>query len=131
MILKWNDRMSLGVESMDATHRVSLQLLAAVAEADLAAFCERFDDFLNHTREHFAAEEALMEETMFPLINEHKAEHARVLNELARFRASAASGRTALPQAYVREQLPEWFTLHLQTIDAVTAAHVRNMRQHA
>lgn len=129
MDLRWNDGMSLGVESMDATHREFLLLLASVAEAEPAAFGARLDALLEHTRAHFAAEEALMAATMFSAINEHKGEHIRVLSELAHLRAKLASGRAALLHAYVREQLPEWFLLHLQTMDAVTAAHVRRVRQ--
>lgn len=126
-ILTWNDRLSVGLASMDATHREFLERLAALAEATPEQLAERFDVLLAHTRDHFAAEEALMAETTFPAINEHKAEHARVLTELTHFGASAAAGRLPLLRAYVREQLPDWFMLHLLTMDTATAAHVRRV----
>jgi hemerythrin-like metal-binding protein len=114
---------------MDATHREFLQLLTSVSEAEPAEFDARFAALLEHTSAHFAAEEALMAATGFPAINEHRGEHARVLGELAHFRARAAAGSTALLKVYVRERLPEWFMLHLQTIDAVTAAYVRRVTE--
>jgi hemerythrin len=124
----WSERMSVGLASMDATHREFLELLAALAaaEAEAGQFMERLDALLEHTRAHFAAEEVLMAETRFPAIGEHQAEHARVLNELGRLRAGADAGRLPLLRAYL-QQLPDWFMLHLLTMDSATAAHIRRV----
>ncbi|MGE0014245.1 MAG: hemerythrin, partial [Azoarcus sp.] len=56
-------------------------------------------------------------------------EHQRVLAELRAFNRSVKGGRLLVARAYVRESLPEWFDLHLSTMDAALAAHLR--KQHA
>jgi hypothetical protein len=35
-----------------------------------------------------------------------------------------AKGSTALPRAYVREQLPHWFSLHASTMDSALVAQI-------
>lgn len=120
-------RHTLGVAEMDATHRAFVTLAAALAEADNATFPTLYGELLAHTREHFAAEDARMRATRFPAIGEHLNEHQRVLGELTAFNRSVQAGRLQLARAYVRESLPGWFDLHLATMDAALAAHLRRV----
>ena len=36
-------------------------------------------------------------------------------------------GRIALPRAFVKQGLEEWFSLHLSSMDAALAAHLKRM----
>jgi hemerythrin len=69
-----------------------------------------------------------MHESMsgFPAISEHASDHQRVLGELARFEKRVVAGSTAMARAYIREQLPHWFDLHIKTMDSALAAHLKN-----
>lgn len=127
----WNDeRHALGVATMDATHREFLELARAIESGPPAEFAARFEELVEHTRAHFAAEEALMRETACPGLREHEADHGRVLGDLGRFLQSVAKGRPAMARAYIASGLSEWFDLHVATMDAQLAAHL-NARQHA
>ena len=90
-----------------------------------AAILECLDALLDHTREHFAREEAAMEDAGFPAYAVHKAEHDRVLDELkAEARAFQARGDAARLSAYVCDTVPAWFVEHIQSMDLVTSRFV-------
>ena len=127
---EWDEaRHVLDNAGMDATHRTFVGLVTRLASADDASFPALFNELLDHSREHFAAEDALMRSSRFAATGEHIGEHQRVLAELRAFNRSVKGGRLMVARAYVRESLPEWFELHLSTMDSALAAHLR--KQHA
>ena len=122
----WNkERNTLGVAEMDITHREFVAHVAALIETDDTAFPAQFDALLEHTRAHFAAEDANMLTYGFPAIREHTSEHRRVLGEMGAFQRSMQNGRLNLARAYVRDGIPAWFRLHLATMDSALAAHLK------
>lgn len=124
-MLKWADeRHSLGVEEMDGTHREFAALVEALAQAGDEDFPILFQKLVGHTRLHFAEEGRLMRLCKFPAIAEHEGEHARVLGDLMQFNRNVRRGRLPLARAYVCSGLPEWFELHLATMDRALAAHL-------
>jgi hemerythrin len=86
---------------------------------------KRLHALLAHTREHFAREEAAMEESGFPAYMVHKAEHDRVLDEFqAEARAFQEKSDAARLVAYVSRAVPAWFLQHIQSMDLVTSRFV-------
>lgn len=125
-LLTWDDgRYRLGVAAMDQTHRDFVDLASQLATADDSHFPALFNTLLDHTREHFAAEDARMRATRFAATGEHIGEHQRVLAELRGFNRSVQAGRMQFARAYVRQSLGEWFELHLSTMDAALASHLQ------
>lgn len=124
----WDDaRHALGVTEMDATHREFADLAGRLAVADDASFPQLFNELLDHTRAHFFAEDAKMKATRFNAIGEHISEHQRVLIELRAFNRSVQAGRMLMARAYVRDNLADWFDLHLATMDSALAAHLKKL----
>ena len=122
----WDEaRNALGVPEMDVTHQEFVAQVAELIVSDDAAFPAKFDALLEHTRAHFAAEDANMQATRFPASGEHSSEHRRVLGEMGAFQRSLQSGRLGLARAYVRDGIPAWFRLHLATMDSALAAHLK------
>lgn len=127
--LKWDEtRHPLQVAEMDAAHREFIELVNALVECPDGEFAERFKALMNHTRAHFAAEEELMLKSGFPALGEHSGEHARVLGELMQFGKGIGRGRVFLARSYIQSGIPEWFALHLATMDAALAAHLNKVR---
>jgi hemerythrin-like metal-binding protein len=121
-VLSWHeDRHALGVAEMDATHREFVAAVAALAAAGDDAFPGMFQALAAHTRAHFDNESRLMRQCRFPAIAEHEGEHRRVLGEVAWMERLLGQGRIAPVRMYVAA-LPEWFALHLATMDAALAA---------
>lgn len=117
--------LNLGVASMDRTHTEFIDLVNRLCRADKTHFVDLFIDLLEHTENHFAAENASMQASGFPAIHEHMEEHWRVLGEMSRIANRVAGGSLLLGRAYVRDSLPEWFRLHLLTMDSALAAHMQ------
>lgn len=117
---------ALGVEEMDDDHREFLALLEQLNKAGDAEFADAFQKLVDHIRLHFVHEGRLMRLGKFPALGEHEGEHHRVLGELLQFNRNVKRGRLSLARAYVRVGIPEWFELHLSTMDSALAAHVKS-----
>lgn len=113
------------VGDVDATHQALAELIAGLIAASSAAFPVRFQTMLTLFKMHVAEEGGLMRSSRYPGIAEHEGEHHRVLGELVQLNLSIRRGRIALARAYVKDGLAPWFDLHLSTMDAALAAHLR------
>jgi hemerythrin-like metal-binding protein len=114
---------------VDATHQALAELIAGVIRADSAAFAPRFQALLALFKLHVAEEGGLMRSSRYPGIAEHEGDHHRVLGELVQLNLAIRRGRIALARAYVKDGLAPWFDLHLATMDAALAAHLRRTAQ--
>lgn len=125
-VLAWDPlRHSLAHTELDQTHQAFIRLLNQAASAGKDQFVAQLQQLLEHTQQHFADEEQLMQASNFPSLAEHQAEHRRVLGELQQLATRAQQGRsTLLARAYVRDKLPEWFNLHTATMDSALVAHL-------
>jgi len=120
-----HDRYALGVEEMDEDHREFIALLEILNDAGDDEFPVMFQKLVDHIRLHFVREGRLMRLGKFLALGEHEGEHHRVLGELLQFNRAVKRGRLPLARAYVRSGLPEWFELHLSTMDSALAAHIK------
>jgi len=125
-LLTWSqERLGLGVPVMDGYHHEFLSILAALVTMPDGVFVALFKELVRHTREHFAQEELLMQETGYPAAREHIEEHRRVLSDLEAMLARAECGRMAMPREFIKNHMPEWFQLHLVTMDSALAQHLK------
>lgn len=124
--MSWDERYTLGVAEMDATHRDFVELADALLVAGDDEFPALFAELHEHTRRHFDNEGKLMKACRFPAIGEHNSEHLRVLGELAHFARGVAAGRLGMARTYAKG-LPEWFAAHLATMDSALAACLKRM----
>jgi len=125
--MPWQEEMCLGVADMDATHRAFVDLADALLTASDEDFPGLFGRLREETKQHFENEDKLMKSCRFPATGEHRAEHLRVLGELAFFGRGVGAGRLLAARDYVRS-LPGWFVTHLQTMDAALAARLKAQR---
>lgn len=110
----------------DHAHAEALwcDMRAALSEApaDIGRFVTALRAFLEHNRLHFAREEEAMQRFAFPPYTVHKAEHDRVLAELADLLAAAEAGKgTEQFGRAVEHDIPTWLQQHVQSMDLVTA----------
>jgi hemerythrin len=117
--------LKVGLSVIDADHEVFVNQLNAAQAASDPEFPARVAELAAHTREHFAREEAIMDETGFFAADMHQSEHRRVLGEVDAMAAKLAAGEVASVRAWVATDLPAWFLQHRGTMDAVTAAFAR------
>lgn len=115
----------LGIAVMDEHHARFVAMVDELTTATDSAFTACFARLHEQTRTHFEDEQALMQDSGFPAIREHVNEHRRILAEFAQFQRRAERGLIPFARAYVRDRLGDWFALHLVTMDAALAAHLK------
>ncbi|MYM62499.1 bacteriohemerythrin [Pseudomaricurvus sp. HS19] len=115
---------SLGDAEMDHSHDEFMQLAQQAASAQPAEFAPALQQLLQHTQEHFEKEELRMHSSDHRLLNEHRAEHQRILGDMERFCQRARAGRSTMARAWVRDNLLDWFSAHVKTMDSALAAHL-------
>ena len=126
-VLVWDQqRHVLDEGDMDLTHQEFIALVNQTAGAGQGDFVAHFLRLVEHTRQHFAHEEQLMQAYAFPATGEHKGEHQRILGELQQLASRAQKGRTSMARAYVQDKLPEWFNLHTATMDSALAVCLKS-----
>ncbi len=113
----------------EATHITNeLMGLVAADSVDQAAVAESLAHLLAHCQNHFAREEAQMQQIQFPPYPVHKGEHERVLaemaGELAAWQEEADLERL---KHYLFATLTNWFIEHIACMDTVTAQFIVRM----
>jgi hemerythrin len=125
----------VALESMNRTHQEEVErvnrLAALVAkgmqgEIGEATISAHLENLIDHTRQHFARENALMEQYGFPAYAVHSGEHQRVLSQLDNLLQGWLKERSLEPLAeFLFAEWPSWFDNHVQTMDRVTAGFLQ------
>jgi hemerythrin len=86
----------------------------------------KYQQWTQHTIEHFQGEEVKMQELNFPPYPMHKGEHDNALAQMdAVLQEWDASSDIKVLKMYFIETLPSWLVQHIQTMDTVTASFFR------
>ncbi|OQW71860.1 MAG: hemerythrin [Proteobacteria bacterium ST_bin11] len=120
---------SVGHDLIDTDHSVFIALLNQMDKTNITDFPGLFLQLYEHTAEHFEREHSLMAEFNFPAETEHNGEHQRLLGEFKQFKTRVDKGLIAFGRAFIKERLPQWFTLHISTMDSALAAHIKRQRE--
>jgi hemerythrin-like metal-binding protein len=127
IVLFWNQSLSVKVDRFDDDHKQLFSLLntlhgAIFERAASAAVQPILDELADYATHHFAAEEALMEETKFPGLSSHRAEHREFVEQLSLIQKERSRiGGQALALAVL---LNEWFVEHIVRTDHQYADHL-------
>lgn len=116
----WLPEMSLGVPSMDASHLSLMEKLGQLQEASDADFPAYYASLVARVEKDFREEEDLMEDIDYPGIRGHREQHAVLQGGLHHAAAAVMAGNVPLGRRTV-ELLPQWFALHISTMDAALA----------
>lgn len=117
-------------EDMNTVHVEEVELLNKIEKLleDNASFEQistSVEELLNHTKEHFANEERLMQEINFPAFRMHKSEHDRVLSEFQYVILDWRNKKdNSILQEYLTLDIPAWLHQHISSMDTVTAEFI-------
>lgn len=119
----WNNLMSVGNKSIDAEHKLLLEMVSdiegAIIERDSARLLKVFKLFEDAVDSHFRNEARIARAIDFPF-EEHMLEHRYVLNELKSMRGELVSNAGRWSESAVEHYygfLSEWATLHIDEDD--------------
>jgi hemerythrin len=112
----WKPAMTPGAGAMDAVHRDLLAQMNALLNGSDGAVAQGMERLVELMEHDFRDEEELMERIHYPGIRPHMEQHARVLAALHRIEpGDVPAARAALVL------LPQWFEVHLATLDSALA----------
>ncbi|NVE01282.1 bacteriohemerythrin [Massilia sp. BJB1822] len=111
---------SLGIAALDEPHRTLLRQFAILPALDDERFQHAFGALCDTIGRDFREEEDMMEAIDFPGLAAHREQHARVLAGLHHSQAALLHGDYG-PARRAAVLLPDWFELHISTMDAVLA----------
>jgi hemerythrin-like metal-binding protein len=123
-LIEWSEKLTLGVERMDATHQQFVEQLNALHAAPPDAFSALLDRLIEHTVEHFEQERGWMSAINFPPMHCHVHEHDGVLGIMREVRRMVGEGKVAVGKVLTKELAP-WFENHAATMDATLAYFLR------
>jgi len=120
-LLQWKEHYSVGVDAVDHEHkelitlinRLHDELMAKGEELSIRGF---FGDLFKGISAHFALEERFMRERHYDQLDQHKADHERLLDEI-RDIMDEFEGRE-IASAELGAKLDAWFSRHFETHDA-------------
>ena len=120
-LLTWNHACSVGVRAMDDQHGILMDAMnelryAVVRGAGREQLSELLDRLIEFTRRHFQSEEQLMTQAAYPGLEDHRAQHqrlmAQILHEAHRLQYGEGVEMSAL-----MDFLRDWFQDHIEGID--------------
>ncbi|MFD1625795.1 bacteriohemerythrin [Azospirillum griseum] len=129
----WNSDMVIdhGVldEDHHRTHELIRRFLALPAEDDqrlrAIALLERLRDL---SIQHFMREEKVQIAIRYPLLNEHRAQHRRMIVLLGEIIEQVEARESVFPFGYIKTQtdqlLPHWFLEHFTRADLPLKLHI-------
>jgi hemerythrin-like metal-binding protein len=119
--MTWNDNLSVGVQTLDKQHTVLIETLnelhAAMMKGQARAVAgELLHTLVKYTRDHFAAEEAMMAATNYAALPVHRLKHRELTKQVEDFVARYEKGDITL-SVQLLNFLSEWLTTHIQGED--------------
>lgn len=120
-LLTWNRTCSVNVRAMDDQHGILMDTmnemrLAMVRGADREQMNDMLARLIEFMRMHFWSEERLMEQTQYPGLIEHRAEHEKLLSQI-RESAHRAQRSEAVGMRSLLAFLRDWLVEHIEGMD--------------
>lgn len=120
-LLTWNSSYSVGVKSIDSQHTVLFDTLNDLHGAMMTGQASTLTGpilkkLITYTREHFAAEEAMLANTKYPGLAEHKVKHRDLIKQVEDYSARFDRGEITL-NLHLLNFLRDWLTNHIQKVD--------------
>jgi hemerythrin-like metal-binding protein len=119
--MTWSDKLSVGVKSLDDQHTVLIETLnelhAAMMKGQARAVAGKLlHTLVDYTRDHFAAEEAMMEVAKYPALPVHRLKHKELTKQVEEYVARFEKGDITL-SVQLLDFLSNWLTTHIQGDD--------------
>ncbi|HCB14353.1 MAG TPA: hemerythrin [Gammaproteobacteria bacterium] len=126
-LVEWSDALSVGIEEIDAQHKVLVDLLNEIHEAMQQGRTVKttkgiIDRLGEYTHVHFSVEESLMRILHYPDYERHKEEHDKLITQLADMRIKWEKGKGAIG-IELTHFLKTWLTQHIMEGDQRYTAH--------
>jgi len=127
----WQEKLSLGIPSMDDDHKVLLTLIhQAKKTIDNSVLMETkiiLDRLMDFTRTHLKREEEVMLACEYPNLSQHQAVHHLLLRQVSQMEKRQQLGELEMTELI--DFLSSWWLDHIQTMDRAYADFCRENAQ--
>ena len=128
-LVEWNDKMSVGVEVLDADHKGLLALLNDLHDGIVTGHgTERLervlDGLVEYVGNHFAHEEEFFAQSEYPDASEHIQEHRALTRLIQDVKARYNKGMFDALSLNTLEFLKQWLHEHVQVCDKKYTEHL-------
>ncbi len=119
---QWDDRLSIGIQSLDNDHKHIIDLINSLAETMTANECAEklpdiFDQLVNYVLTHFDREEQLMQRVQYPGLEKHQLQHKKLASKLTQLKEQANSQDMGFISFELAEFLRSWLLNHIAMDD--------------
>jgi len=126
-IIIWNDRLSVGIVTIDAHHKVLVDYINRLFDAERTGQADKelnilLDKLIDYTRYHFSFEENLMKQNDYPGLAAHKSAHDALVAQINDVRTKMEKGQAGLSN-HVFHFLKDWLTNHILGEDKKFGSH--------
>lgn len=127
-LVSWNPSYSVKVEKCDTDHKKLFDILNKLHEAMSAGngnqvVAKVVKELGDYTKFHFGAEEKMMEQTHYPKLAEHRAQHKIYVSKVEQFQKDVEKGVLG-KSVEVLNFLTDWLTSHIKKVDQQYSAHL-------
>jgi hemerythrin len=117
----WPNESTTGATNLDKLHRELFQAMSDTASASDENFGDYFSALVKKAERAFLTEEQWLEQMDCEMLKAHREQHADVLHALHNIHPKILEKDFDLGRKVVRELLPQWYLVHVSTMDAALA----------
>jgi hemerythrin-like metal-binding protein len=129
--LDWEDRYSIGIESMDGQHKKLLALINEVYDAMKAGKGKEksgvvLRELLEYTESHFASEEEFLRQHGYPQIQAHIEKHRSMTRRVLEYKGEYERGSVTIAFELLKF-LKGWLVKHIMETDRHYADYILSL----
>lgn len=130
-LIAWNDRLSVGIASIDKEHQKLVGLLNEFYDAvqggkGKESLANVLAALIDYTKKHFANEENLFAKTSYPEAAAHKKAHDDLTRQVLEIQEKYTQGAKATLPTETLNFLKNWLLTHIQGTDKKYTSHLVN-----
>ncbi len=121
-LIKWSDQYATGIAGIDSEHRELIDAINAfygnlTERSDRDKLINALNDIYATIHAHFMLEERLMVKNSYGDYEEHRDDHARLLDDI-RDISMGLENSSGFDEQQLRIKLSDWFLVHFKTHDS-------------
>ncbi|HHV50715.1 MAG TPA: hemerythrin family protein [Clostridiales bacterium] len=135
MAIKWTPDLTVGLEHIDAQHKILFEKIDNLFEAGRSGKSKEVIgetlEFLDaYTKQHFRDEELYMANIKYPHLDQQKAAHKSFIEQIAKLKQEYnQSGGNILLIINANQTLVKWLTQHISVMDKQIGIYAKNLKK--
>jgi hemerythrin-like metal-binding protein len=130
--MKWSESLNIGVAKIDGQHRKLVGMVQQLEDvlgkgSVLKEMGATLKSLVDYTHYHFKDEEDLMVQMKFPGIEDHRRQHAKLIDDVRAILMGLRGGKT-ITAAELIEFLTSWVVDHIEKEDKKIGAEMQRRR---